>query len=284
MNPLREERLVLCNATLIGGAMETDLATLTSIVEASASAGFTGVSLWAFHHLAAVAGGASPAEVKAIHTDAGISAPVVEALLGWDGGDPTAIDAACLETLDVGAFYGSETAAAIVMAPELASFDAAAEGLAHLAERAAERGLKICVEWLPWSGIPTIADAWKLVQASGREDVGLVVDTWHWLRQPGGPDLDTLRSIPGDRIHVLQINDTTAIGDDDLFAECMAKRMLPGDGEVEFAPLLAALDEIGADPIWGPEVFNTELMALGPDAMAKRLAEASRKLGSGNAG
>ena len=68
-----------------------------------------------------------------------MSAPVVEALLGWEGGDADTIDQACLAALDVGAFYGSETAAAVVMAPTLDSFDAAVSGFAHLASRAAER-------------------------------------------------------------------------------------------------------------------------------------------------
>ena len=278
MPPLREERLMICDATLVGGAMEIDADTLRSITAASAAAGFTGVSLWAFHHLSVVGAGLAPEEVKAIHTDRGLSAPVVEALLGWETGDPSAIDEGCTPTLDVAAFYGAETVAAVTISPTLDSFDAAASGLAHLAARAAERGLRVCVEWLPWSGIPSIAAAWKLLQATGRDDVGLVVDTWHWLRQAGGPDLDTLRAIPGDRVHVLQVNDTTATGDEDLFAECMAKRRLPGDGEVAFGRLLETRDEIGADPIWGPEVFNTELMALGPDEMARRLAAASRAL------
>ena len=281
MGALKEDKLVLCDATLVGGAIDLDAKTLESMLSATAGAGFRGVSLWAFHHTSVVAAGMPPEDVRAMHRDHGLAAPVVEALLGWESGDAAAIDAACLAALDVGAFYGAETAAAVVMGPSLDSFDAAASGLAHLASRAAERGLKVCLEWLPWSGVPDIATAWKLLQATGRDDVGLVCDTWHWLRQPGGPDLETLRAVPGERIHVVQVNDTTAIGSDDLFNECMTSRRLPGDGEVDFASLLAALDEIGADPIWGPEVFNTELMALGHDEMARKLAEASRRLIAG---
>ena len=282
VKPLREERLVLSDATLIGGAMEIDVDTLKSVLSATAGAGFTGVSLWAFHHLAAVGAGLSDDEVQALHTDLGLAAPVVESLIGWEGGDTATIDQTCTGTLDVAARYGAETVAGVVLSPTLDSFDAAVAGFAHLGERAAERGLKICVEWLPWSGLPDIATAWKLVQASGRDDGGLVVDAWHWLRQPGGPDFDTLRQIPGERIHVLQIDDTTAEGTgEDLMTETMTKRLLPGDGEVDFPALLAALDEIGADPIWGPEVFNVELMASGHAAMAQKLADASRRLLAG---
>ena len=55
MSPAREENLILCDATLVGGAMEVAPEQVKTIVDASADAGFGGVSLWAFHHAAAVA-------------------------------------------------------------------------------------------------------------------------------------------------------------------------------------------------------------------------------------
>jgi sugar phosphate isomerase/epimerase len=279
MSPAREEKLVLCNAPLVGGAMEVSAEQVKTIVDAAADAGFGGVSLWAFHHLAAVGDGVSPEQVKAWHDDRGLAVPVVESLLGWEGGDTGAIDAQCLPTLDIARMYGAKTVAGVVMSPELASIDAATSGLAHLARRAEERGLGVCIEWLPWSGIPDLATAWKVVEGTGADNCGLVLDTWHWLRQPGGPDFETLRRVPGSRIHVVQLDDTTAAGTgEDMMMESMTQRLLPGEGEVDFPPLLAALDEIGADPIWAPEVFNLQLMELGPVEMARRIGEATRKV------
>jgi sugar phosphate isomerase/epimerase len=279
MTAAREETLILCNATLVGGAMDIGADQVKQIVNATAGAGFSGVSLWAFHHMAAVGSGMSDDEVQALHSDAGLSVPVVEALLGWEGGDTDAIDAQCMGTLDIAVRYGARTVAGVVMAPALESFDAAVAGFAHLGKRAAERGLGLCVEWLPWSGLPDLKSAWKLVQDSGLDNTGLVVDTWHWLRQPGGPDLETLRQVPGERIHVVQLDDApTQPAGEDSMAESMTARLLPGEGDVDYAPLFAALDEIGADPIWAPEIFNTELLALGPDEMAKRIAVSTRKL------
>ena len=279
MPSAREETLILCNATLVGGAMEITADQVKQIIHATAGAGFSGVSLWAFHHLAAVGDGMTDDAVQALHSDAGLSVPVVEALIGWEGGDTAAIDTQCTGTLDIAARYGAKTVADVVLGPQLDSFDAAVSGFAHLGERAAERGLGICVEWLPWTGLADLKSAWKLVQDTGLDNAGLVVDTWHWLRQPGGPDLETLRQVPGERIHVVQLDDAPLqpAGDDSM-AESMTARLLPGDGDVDYAPLFAVLDEIGAEPIWAPEVFNTELLALGPDEMAKRIGAATRKL------
>lgn len=279
MSPAREEKLIFCNAPLVGGALEVSAEQVKRIVDASADAGFHGVSLWAFHHQAAVADGATPEQVKAWHVDRGLSVPVVESLIGWEGGDLAAIDQQCVPTLDVARLYGAETVAGVMMSTELDSIDAASEGLAHLAKRAEERGLRVCIEWLPWSGLPDLASAWKLVDGVGIDRVGLVLDTWHWLRQPGGPDFETLRKVPGDRIHVVQLDDTTSAGaGGDMMMESMTQRLLPGEGEVDFPSLLAALDEIGADPIWSPEVFNVELLEKGPVEMARRTLEATRRV------
>lgn len=277
MSPLREDKLILCNATLIGGSMEVDADTLKSMLSASAKAGFKGVSLWAFHHLAVVGAGMSEEDVQAMHTDLGLAAPVTEALIGWESGDKDAIDQSCMATLDVAKRYGSETVAAVVLSPTLDSLDAATAGFTHLAERADERGLKLCVEWLPWSGLADLRSAWKMVQDTGRANTGLVIDTWHWLRQPGGPDVETLRRVPGERIHVLQIDDAPAEGPSDM-TETMTRRLLPGEGDVNFEELFDVLDEIGADPIWGPEIFNLDLMALGHEEMARRVGDACRRL------
>lgn len=279
MSPAKEENLVLCNATLVGGAMEVSPEQVKGIIDATADSGFGGVSLWAFHHQAAIAGGKSPEEVKAWHTDRGLSVPIVESLLAWEGGDKATIDAQCVPTLDVATLYGAKTVAGVVLAPELESEDAAAEGLGYLAKLAADRGLGVCIEWLPWTGLPTIASVWKLIENVGADNLGLVFDTWHWLRQPGGPDLETLRKIPGDRIHCVQLDDATLAGSgEDMMTESMTKRLLPGDGDVDWPSVLGALDEIGADPIWAPEVFNLDLLAKGPLEMAKQIGAATRSV------
>jgi len=278
MSPVREENLVLCNAPLVGGALEVTPEQVKTIIDAAADAGWGGVSLWAFHHLAAVGGGKSPEEVRDWHTDRGLSVPIVESLIGWEGGDVATIEEQCGPTFEVASFYGAKVVAGVVMAPEI-DRAAAVKGLAHLGRMGADRGMKVCIEWLPWSGLDTIASAWSLVQEAGGDNIGLVFDTWHWLRQPGGPDPDTLRQIPGDRIHCVQLDDAPAKGSgDDPMMESMTNRLLPGEGDVDWPDVLGLLEEIGADPIWAPEVFNVGLMEEGPVEMARRTRDATRKV------
>jgi sugar phosphate isomerase/epimerase len=153
----------------------------------------------------------------------------------------------------------------------------AADGFAALCALAAEHGLRICVEFLPWSGIADLATAWRLVTDAGAPNGGILIDTWHWVRQPGGPDLDLLARIPGERIHYVQLGRAADERAENLFAEAMTARLplapaATPAGEVVGA-LFATLGKIGADPYVAVEVFNTDLAATGPAAMAALLAD-----------
>ena len=113
MSPAREENLILCNAPLVGGALEPSPEQVKAIIDATADAGFGGASLWAFHHNAAVAAGTSPEQVKEWHTDRGLSVPVVESLIGWEGGDAATIEAQCGPTFEVATYYGAQAVAGV---------------------------------------------------------------------------------------------------------------------------------------------------------------------------
>ncbi|MEZ5168205.1 MAG: hypothetical protein R2695_17635 [Acidimicrobiales bacterium] len=74
---------------------------------------------------------------------------------------------------------------------------AAAAGLAAVAERLRPPGWWSPLEFLPWTGVCDLRAADDLVVATGADNATVLLDTFHWVRQPGGPDLDRLRSVPG---------------------------------------------------------------------------------------
>jgi sugar phosphate isomerase/epimerase len=157
--------------------------------------------------------------------------------------------------------------------------EATVANLAAVADRAAEVDVAICVEFLPWSGIPDITTCWEILRRTEQPNVGVLLDSWHWHRQPGGPygrHAETLASMPGEAIRVFQLCDAGAEPWDDPMAECLADRPLPGEGVVDHDHLFGLLRDISADPVVAPEVFNTGLTALGMGPMARRIVEASR--------
>ena len=154
--------------------------------------------------------------------------------------------------------------------------DMAAGSFAALCDRAAERGLVVHLEFLPWSKIPDLASAWEVVRRAGRANGGVALDAWHWSRSGG--DLDLLRSLPGDRLLGIQLDDGPAEPETNLIEATLHERRLPGDGEFDLTGLLRAFEEIGAVAPLGVEVFSDDLHALPPADAARQAGDAMRRL------
>ena len=132
----------------------------------------------------------------------------------------------------------------------------------------------MCVEFLAWSAISDLGRAWELVEPL--PDVGVLLDTFHWQRQRGGPDVPLLASIPGERIHYVQLADAPPEPGADPETDAMTARLLPGDGVVDFAQIFSVLDDIGADPFIATEIFNPGIVAeLGADRAARAMRDAA---------
>jgi sugar phosphate isomerase/epimerase len=112
------------------------------------------------------------------------------------------------------------------------------------------------------------------VQRANRPNGGLLVDSWHFFRS--GSTLDQLRTIPGDQVNYVQIDDAPATPEADLSDETQHRRLPPGDGDLDLVGLLRALREIGCEAPVGPEVFSDDLASQPVDVVAKRLAESTR--------
>jgi len=281
----RRDDLYLCPSTLLPDTFSLDGAGFEEYVEACVDAGVAGISYWTLHEVLLKAQGWSSARIRSRLRTAGLRVVCVEAIYGWaNATSPAAAVEASRESIDIASAHGSPNLAAVVLEPDLRSMEATVANLAAVADRAAEVDVSICVEFLPWSGIPDITTCWDLLRRTGRPNVGVLLDSWHWLRQPGGPygrHADTLASMPGDAIRVFQLCDAGVEPWEDPMAECLAARCLPGDGVVDHEHLFGLLRGISADPVVMPEVFNTGLAKLGMGPMAHRIVEASRSVLSG---
>lgn len=269
--------LVLSAPALVSHRSPIDAAHVRSLVDAAADAGFAGMSIWTAHYDWAVAGGSGPEAFFEWHRERDLAIPAAEVIFEWGGADRRAVAESCGQVLDVAARAGASSVIAVTLDAEAPPAAEAAAGLAALCDLAAERGLAVSFEFLPWTWVATIADAVRLIDAVDRDNLGLVLDAWHWFRQPGGPDVATLRTVPPDRIHLLQLNDAPERPSGDLITETMA-RLLPGEGDVDLLGLLDVLAEIGASPVIVSEVFSAELAELGTAENARRQHAAATAL------
>ena len=254
----------ICPATLLSDPMAATDAEVLVAAEAAASAGFTAASVWA-QHIGAV-------------TSSGLAVSVVEAATGWANGTPEDAAREARTFTGLASQCGASMILAVCLEPSVADLGRARRNLGLLVDAAVEARQRVCVEFLPWSGIPDLSTAWALVEPLGA-GAGIVLDTWHWQRQPGGPALETLASIPGERIPYVQICDAGATPGDDAMTEAMTARLLPGLGVVDFPSLISALRAAGADPFVATEIFNPGLVGRdGPKAAAMAMRAAAERV------
>jgi 4-hydroxyphenylpyruvate dioxygenase len=146
------------------------------------------------------------------------------------------------------------------VAPEsLGGIDRAAADLRELGERAAKRGLRIAFEALAWGRhINDYRDAWEAVRRADHPAVGLVLDSFHILAR--GTDLSAIRTIPGDRIFLVQLADAPLLQMDYL-SWSRHFRNFPGQGELPVLDFMEALSATGYDGALSLEIFNDQFRA-----------------------
>lgn len=270
--------LILSAPTLVPHRSPLDATRVRALVDAAADAGFDGMSMWTAHYDWVIADGCSLDAFFGWHRERGLRIPAAEVVLNWATRDADAVAAANAHLIDVAARAGATTVIAATLERERPPIRDAVAGLAALCDLAADRGLAVSFEFLPFTGVPTIRDAVALIDAVDRDNLGLVIDAWHWHRQPGGPDISTLRSVPAERIHLLQLDDVPARAAADPSTETLTMRLLPGEGVVDLLGLLNVLDEMEAQPVIVSEVFSAKLSALDPAQNARRQYAAARTL------
>jgi 4-hydroxyphenylpyruvate dioxygenase len=146
------------------------------------------------------------------------------------------------------------------VSPEsLGGIDRAAADFHELGERAAKRGMKVAFEALAWGRhLHDYRDAWEVVRRADHPSVGLVLDTFHVLVR--GTDLTPIRSIPKDRIFLVQVADAPKL-EMDYLSWSRHYRCFPGQGELPVGDFMEALQATGFDGLLSLEIFNDRFRA-----------------------
>lgn len=140
-----------------------------------------------------------------------------------------------------------ETAAAFEMPlMQIASEDPdasrAADNLGLIADAAARHGIRMAIEFMRWRSAATIEDAAALARASGRDNVGILLDALHLSRSGGSPA--SVAALPAGHVLYLQLCDAPAsqpADDTACIAEARGARMIPGEGGLWLAELMGVL-------------------------------------------
>ena len=144
----------------------------------------------------------------------------------------------------------------------------AARCLGAVADAAADHGLVVALEFMPFAAVKTINQALRIVERADRSNAGVLVDAYHFFR--GGSSLDALRAAGPELIAGVQLDDAPADAPEDLLSETRTSRLLPGEGGLDLVGMLRAIATTGADVPIGVELLSTKLQALDIDDLARR--------------
>lgn len=149
----------------------------------------------------------------------------------------------------------------------LGGIDRAAADFRELGERAAKRGLRVGYEALAWGRhIYDHRDAWEIVRRADHPNIGLILDSFHTLARK--IDVNSIRSIPGDRIFIVQLADAPQI-EMDLLYWSRHFRNMPGEGDLAVTPFMQAIAATGYDGYLSLEIFNDQFRGGSPEAISR---------------
>ena len=131
--------------------------------------------------------------------------------------------------LEAGAALGVTTMAVNCFTPDE---PLAVDNLATVAEAAAAFEIKLALEFIPVSSVKTIADAARVMTATGQRNVGINVDALHLHRSGGSPE--DLHKIDPALIHSVHLCDVPLAAPADLFAEMRSGRLYQGKESCRF--------------------------------------------------
>jgi sugar phosphate isomerase/epimerase len=165
----------------------------------------------------------------------------------------------------------------------MANFRQHARRLREVAAVLGDHGLRLGLEyvgprtsWVPsrYPFIHTLAETRDLIAEIGRDNVGLVLDSWHWYT--AGETAEHLRGLANRDVVACDLNDAPKSVPVDQQRDGV--RELPcATGVIDLRAFLKALAEMGYDGPVRAEPFNATLRALPAEAAVAATARAMRQ-------
>jgi sugar phosphate isomerase/epimerase len=262
-------------------------ATLPEFIDAAEHAGFRRITVRPYAFAQALRTGWTEDAIQRRLADAGITVTMIDAIAGALPGaleraddevrkrlPPDALDpipeSECLRTATA---LGASIVNLTHYLGRSLPVDVAAAAVGGVCRRAAPLGLRICLEFIPESGLPDLQFAQTVVEACGAPNASVLLDVFH-LDRSGGT-VDDVRRLPAGAIAGIQLSDRRPPPPGTAYVP-LSGRLLPGEGELPLRELVMAALENSPDATIDIEVLNDELRALPTNDAAARLADAVR--------
>jgi len=144
--------------------------------------------------------------------------------------------------------------------------------LNDLADISSVHGVSLAFEFLGQTdcSVQTLDLCARIVEACGRGEVGLVLDSFHFYA--GNSTFEALNSLDPAKLFIFHINDAEDLPRDQLTD---AHRLFPGEGILPLQELKRGFDQIGYDRMVSIEIFRPEYWRQDPFEVAARAREST---------
>jgi sugar phosphate isomerase/epimerase len=228
-------------------------------VEAAAQAGFSGLGIW-HADLDHILQRQTLKDMKQILDDNGIKYLEVEFLVDWfmDGELKkqsdirkkkllTAAEGLRATQIKVGDFYQRKCSVPQII-----------DAFASLCKEAAEHGTRVAFEPMAVSMINSLKDCRAMIEGSGAENGGIILDLWHMVNL--GITYEDVACWPMKYLFGAEVDDGTFKASTGSHREPVVNRKFCGEGEFDVRGFIQAIHKTGYTGPWGVEVFSEELV------------------------
>lgn len=175
-------------------------------VQAASDAGFDAISLFPAQYLSAISTEKlTLLDMRKILFDHGIALDEVDPLLDWFGPGASRSEQLLVEMAQgLGARSVNVPTAFVSNKPH----SELVECFGMLCERMRMHGLRVDLEFLPWTAIPDLSSALSVLNEVRQGNAGVMLDFWHFFNSGATPDsLDDLPIAEIRQITSIQLND-----------------------------------------------------------------------------
>jgi 2-keto-myo-inositol isomerase len=147
--------------------------------------------------------------------------------------------------------------------------------LNELADIAQKHNVGLAFEFLGQTdcSVQTLDLDKKIVERVNRENVGLVIDTFHFYA--GNSTFEAIETLDPKKLFIFHINDAEDLPKTDLTD---AHRLYPGEGILPIKEIKQRLDKIGYDRMVSIEIFRPEYWSEDPFEVARKAKAATERV------
>lgn len=175
---------------------------------------------------------------------------------------------------ETGARLGARHILVAAYDPELSRF---ADRFAQFCEAAAPHGLTADLEFMPWTAVPDLKTAGRLIALVAQPNAGVLVDALHFDRSQSA--VGDIANILARRLHYWQLCDAPAerpASTEEMIHAARNERMFPGEGGIDLVALVRAMPP--DIPVSLEVPTATLAKTMDAEARARRALEGARRV------